>query len=178
MHLLVQAISIDRQGYLMDPCYTNLFHLPEENTSKSRNSFFCTIKTGEQKTELFLVSQRALTLFSSELKTIISGIHTLVFVVGAFTPAQADQAISDLIARQDSKFVPIGRLLVISHGTHSLTPQQLPQTQKWIAPQHIFCQSLPLLSAFEDLQHGQISPPTESLLKALTETIAPILPTP
>lgn len=171
VHLLVQAISLHRQGYLLDPCYTNLFHLPEPDTSKSRNSFFCTIQTGETKTELFLASQRAIDLFMEETKTLTNDIQTFIWVINESPPTEVDQIIASLLTKEATTINPQSRLMIINCGNQDISSSSFPETQQFISPQQISCLRLPLFAAFDDLQHGHLTPKTEETLSQLRQLL-------
>ncbi len=176
VHLLVQSISLSRKGKLLDPCYTELFHLPQIDTYKSRNSFFCTIETGKgkqrQNTELFLVSQRALSLFNQDLQKITQRIQTLVWVIQQLDAAQTDGLIADFLKVQSPEIRKrIHLILVTDKPVFISSVTELSQTHQYLNPQQISLYSLSLLQAFQELQDGQQGPETETTLKMLLEVV-------
>lgn len=176
VHLMVQAISLTRKGRLLDPCYTDLFHLPEPNTQKSRNSFFCSIKIGQDKRcqiiELFLVSQRALTLFGNDIQEITKDTETIVWVTSESTKDKTDNSISTLLKNQLPEKLQKLRLILIARD-FILSVSEFPQVQAYLSPEQIFRYSLPLSQVFEELQQGKLSPEMEETLNVLVDILQP-----
>ena len=191
VHLMVQAISLTRKGKLLDPCYTDLFHLPEPNTRKSRNSFFCTIETlkmdnpdeqsgsrqkaqQRQTTELFLVSQRALAMFTSEIQEVAQNIQTFIWVMSQSPVVETDNCIANLLKAQSPETRKNLRLILITNQTNlGLSVNEFPQTQAYLSGEQITLHSLPLSEAFQCLQQGKLSPETEKTLNFLVEMVQP-----
>lgn len=179
IHLIVQSISLNRKGKLLDPCYTDLFHLPEPNTRKSRNSFFCTIETGKdqerQTTELFLASQRALNLFGSDIQQLAQNIQTFIWVIMRQpTVAEIDNTIATLLKAQTDEKRKKSRLILIADLANCvLSRNDFPQISAYLSANSISLYSLPLLEAFEDLQQGKLSAKTENTLNILQKMLEP-----
>lgn len=179
VHLLVQAVSLNRKGKLLDPCYTDLFNPPTPNTRESRNSFFCAVEIGKDKekqiTELFLVSQRALSSFINEIKVISKEIQTWVWIIRQPNfITEADKQIADLLKSLPPKRLNKIRLMIIvntvDNNVSLSSREQFPEVTKYLSPQQVKLHCFSLTPAFEDLQNGKLSPNTVSALDKLMQT--------